>query len=330
MALLIVQFIRRKHRTLELSLFFQMCLTNLLAAVVTMAFAIAPLFFTANDAVFYIPIMLRYSVGYFVEQIFVVVLLAQWLLYIEYTLHQSRDLIRRRYRPAMIPFAVAVVVLIAGGIAEFALIASSVPIPIDPVLLDRLLLIVPHAVFLLYIVAGYVVFYREKKRNRIPAYIRLTPTMLCMIAGIVLNMLLPELALLPLFFAFGLLFADYFLYRRLNHIDPVTGFFNRSYLPWLIRFAKKKKLTGATLIRFQAAERGDDLAALLKTWAPTECKTIALGDGVFLLVSGPVKDSVAVRFIALLTEQAKSQGLPVEADYETDREAPLDELLRKY
>ena len=79
-----------------------------------------------------------------------------------------------------------------------------------------------------------------------------------MIVGFTVNLLLSasdlaEYAILPLFFALGLLFADYHMYKRLNDIDPDTGFYNTRYLSTLITYAKKKKLTGATVIRLKTS-----------------------------------------------------------------------------
>lgn len=152
----------------------------------------------------------------------------------------------------------------------------------------------------------------------------------CIVAGCITHMFYSDYPVLPLFFAPGLLFADYYMYRRLNNIDPKTGLFNRGYLQVLISLSKKQQLKGATVIRFQVQRGSEVMISILKAWKPEECKLIAMGDGLFLLVSGPVKDFIVERFISLITEQAKNEGLPVEADYETDREGAMDALLEKY
>ena len=330
LSLLIIQYIRRKHRTFELTLFFRMCLGTALMVLFSVTFDTVPILWTVNEDNVTFLILTRYLVGWAIDQFFSVILLAQWLLYVEHALHQSRDLIRRRYRIAMIPLFAAVVMLLliipllfwGGGSysGKYMPIYSGI----------SYVVIALYVILALYIIAAYVILYREKKRNRIPAYIRLTPTTLCIVAGFAARLCFENYPCLPLFFALGLLFADYYMYRRLNHIDPKTGLLNSSYLPALISYAKKKQLTGATVIRFRVPRANDLMAKILKAWEPDLCKTVSMGDGLFLLVSAPVKDSVAERFIHFLTEQAKNEGLPVDANYETDREAPLDELLRKY
>lgn len=329
LTMLIVQYFRRKHHLFELTLFFNMCITDVLMVLFGMAFDIAPVFWMLDKDNVFILLLVRFLIAWVIEQIFCVTLLAQWLIYVEYTLHQSRDLIRRRYPVAMIPF-----------LAASAMMIISLPIgfwrsaPFNSEHVYALLIVVSHSVFAFYLIAAYVVLYREKKRNRLPAYIRLTPTSLCMIVGFVSNLFLTfiieDYPVLPFCFALGLLFADYYMYRRLKYIDPHTGFYNRKYLPVLIAVSKKKELKGVSVIRFRVNRGSDVMAAILKSWRPDQCKIIKMEDGLFFLVSEALTDSLSDRFISLLSEQAKERGIPVSADFETDREGPMDELLRKY
>lgn len=276
------------------------------------------------------PLLLtRFLIAWVVEQIFTVTLMAQWLIYVEYTLHQSRDLIRRRYTTAMIPFIAASSMMIISLPIGFCRTA-----PFDSSLVYTVLIILSHMVILFYLIAPYVVLFRERKRTRLPAYIRLTPTSLCMIVGIVSNLfltfLIQDYPVLPFFFSLGLLFADYYMYRRLNYIDPDTGFNNRRFLPVLINHAKKKHLKGVTVIRIRVKRGSNTAAKLLKSWKPEQCRIITMGDGLFLIVSGALEDSVSERFIALVTKQLKNKGLPAEADYFTDHEGNVDAILRNY
>lgn len=330
LSLLIIQYIRRKHRAFELTLFLQMCVCDLIMTIISMALDINPVFWKVGDDISETLVIMIFFLPDLVDLIFAITLLAQWLIYVEYTLHQSRDLIRRRYKAAFFVF-----------VAGIALMVISIPVlfwwtaPFNNYLLYKILSIFSHIILFSFAIAVYVVWFRERKRNRIPAYIHLTPTMLCMIAGFTINLLLEEVfisdySVLPLAYALGLLFADYYQYRRLSHIDPDTRLFNSSYLSAVITLAKKKKLTGATVIRFKVPRAIEKSSAILKSWEPELTKTINMGDGLFLLVSEPVKDIVADRFISLLSEQFKNEGIPVDISYETDRDAPLDEMLSKY
>ena len=57
---------------------------------------------------------------------------------------------------------------------------------------------------------------------------RLAPTVLATIAGYLLYFL-TRYHLVPLGYAVGLMFMDYFLFRRLSYIDPESGFYNEKY-----------------------------------------------------------------------------------------------------
>lgn len=70
--------------------------------------------------------------------------------------------------------------------------------------------------------------------------------------------------------------------------------------------------------------------SVLKLWAPKMSKTITMGDGLFLMICDPVKDMVTNRFIQLLSEQAVNEGIPVDISYETDTNAPLDQIISRY
>ncbi len=151
-------------------------------------------------------------------------LLAQWLIYIEYTLHQSREMLRRRYRTAIIPFIIAVVILIARFpimIWMSNLIVNNVPLV--PYIIGKCIMLLSYAVLFFYIIASYVVLIKERKRTRIPAYIHFMPSMICILIGFVAD-IMTGFSILPLSFAIGLAITDYSMYKRLNDIDPVTGF----------------------------------------------------------------------------------------------------------
>lgn len=122
-----------------------------------------------------------------------------------------------------------------------------------------------------------------------------------------------------------------------NNIICVLAGFVTKYLPALfdhpLLWGSSSQITictGATVFRFKVQRGSDVLSSILKIWAPDQCKTIAMGDGEFLMISGPVKDSLSERFIELLTEQVKNRGIPMEATYETDYDSAMDAIISRY
>ncbi len=161
-------------------------------------------------------------------------MVSHWLIFVEFTLHQSRDIIRRRYPVVMIPFWIAILIALFNMIA---VIPPSTPLYIRVAVyyLNRVQLLI----WFFYILASYVVLFREKKRKAIPQYIRLTLTVVSITLGLLISVLTPY-ELDGLGYAIGLLFAEYYMFRRLSFIDPETGFFNEKYLRVLDREAEKK------------------------------------------------------------------------------------------
>ena len=323
--LLTVQFIKRKHRSLELTLFFQMTVVDMIAVFCSSFFSIIPFFWMVTEESLYYQFLIRYMVSWIIDNMFCVILCVQWLTYVKYTLQQSRDLLRRWNRAIFIPFIVAVIIMISTPVIFYSHNMSFSRGNFYVIALG-----ITHFIILFYIAAAYVIHYREKKLHRIHEYIRLTPTTICIILSLLTHYLSPDYPVLPFFFALGLLFADYFMYRRLNSIDPYTGLFNRKYITSLISFVKKKKYTGATIIRFKVKRGTKSFIDIIRSWQPEQCRIIDMGDGTFIMISEPIKDFVAERFISLITDHLKEEGIPIEADYVTDPDSPMDELLEKY
>lgn len=237
-------------------------------------------------------------------------LVVHWLLFVEYTLHQSRDIVWRRYPVAMIPFAVGMLV---------SIFSMTVPVTDSTprVIYDMVYIcyILGKVIWVCYVIASYVILYREKKRKRIPQYILLTPTVLCIAVGMVLSLVTSYL-LDALGYALGLMFADYFMFRRLNYIDPDTGFFNEKYIGVLKSEAQKQDIENAMLIRFKTNGDNDKLAKILKFWEPEHSKTVVMNNGEFLILSEIHNKKTAERFINMVSEHCDKEGVKAEASYD--------------
>ncbi|MCR5403332.1 MAG: hypothetical protein K6E91_05845 [Butyrivibrio sp.] len=120
-------------------------------------------------------------------------------------------------------------------------------------------------------------------------------------------------------YAIGLMFADYYMFRRLSYADAKTGFFNEKYLKVLRRESKKKNIKEATVISFKTTGDRDKLAELLKFWKPEHSTIVAKDNGEFLVISEVRRKLITERFIFLVTEHAKSSGLETESSYRTEK-----------
>ena len=305
--LLIIQVLHRKHRTLEINLFLGMCIIDIILCFSTACLCLYMVFFWSLDSLF----------GSFSFHVFLILfetgklaLVVFWLLFVEYTLHQSRDIIRRRYGPAMIPFYVGVSITIAASVLP---LFPQVPFLIIGIvyMLDRWSLLI----WLFYILATYYVRYREGKRVRIPQYIRLTPTVIFIALGYFLYFF-TGYRTVALGYAIGLMFADYYMFRRLGFLDQKTGFFNEKYLKELNKETEKRNINEAMVIRFKAPENDEKLATILGKWKPEHSKIVVKSNREYLVLSEPQKEYIAERFVSLVREQCEAEGINVESSHE--------------
>ncbi len=309
-ALLMVQVLRRRHKTTEIKVFFRMLVMNILQCL---SYISGFFFVLYQDRLDKNLIFVGAVIGDILLGTIPLFMVAHWLVFVEFTLHQSMDIIRRRYPVVMIPFWIGVVISLFNTIA---VIPHSTPLAVRQVIfvLNRLLFLI----WLFYIVAAYVVFFREQKRKSIPQYIRLTPTVISIALGLIVSSL-TAFQIDALGYAVGLLFADYYMFRRLNYVDDETGFFNEKYLAVLEREADKKNIHNVTMIHFKTQGDGRKLAEILKNWEPEYSKIVLKNDGEILMFSEKLKKSVAERFIFLVQENCAEEGLQTDAAYEVIR-----------
>ncbi len=308
--ILIVQVMHRKNRTPEISIFLRMCISNVILCCAHLYISFYVVY--DNEISRVIWDVLAYICSMTVEIVNLVIVVL-WLLFVEYTLHKSMEIIRRRYPVVMIPFYVGVLFTVMNA---FGPMLMRIDVGFGYVLdiLRRL----AYLIWGFYILASYVVLFREKKRKAVSEYIVVTPTVICAVIGLICYST-TGYRVDSLGYALGLMFADYFMFRRLGYIDKKTGFYNENYLAVLRREAKKNKIEEATVIRFKAPGDRDRLAEILKFWEPENSSIVAKDNGEFLLISEVQKKHIAERFIFLVCEHAKTRGVRVESSYETIR-----------
>ncbi len=149
--MLMVQVIHRKHKTPEIKIFFRMCIFNLVQCLTYAVACFVVLKHTEfnDDLVFVVAVICNVLMG-----IIPLVLAGHWLLFVEYTLHQSLDIIRRRYPVVMIPFYIGVLITIIGIIVPIPE-STSKQVMRGIALLNKL----NFLIWCFYVLASYVLFY---------------------------------------------------------------------------------------------------------------------------------------------------------------------------
>lgn len=260
-----------------------------------------------------------------IVEIVSLMIVVQWLLFVEYTLHQSRDIIRRRYPVILIPFFVAVILDLTGIILIIVGFINSNFYLMYAGDTNRFLSIV---ILFLYLVVSYVIVYREKKRKKLPRFIVITPMALCVILGILFDTI-TNYSLLSLSFAIGLATMEYSISKESSWEDEVTGYYNESYLKIIMDYVTENNEKGGTVIRFSAKEDREALAGILHNTEPDNTKTVAMDDGTFLVVSETQTESLVNFYKQIVNDQAKKKGLTVESDHFTRTDETPEEFLTK-
>ena len=314
---LTVSLLRVRHRQQEQTMFLRMCVACLVIALI-MAVANISLFFP-------VPTDLLYFICQPLVKILTFLLVAQWLLFVDYTLHQSMDLIRRRYPIMRIPFFAAIIMELI-----YAIIALPQIVNDDLRIVMSVLTILEGAIMAIFSVASCIVLLRERRRTLVPRYIKLTPTIVCFAVVIVIIAgHFRQLSMLSFFCALGMAFAYYFMFRRFSFLDQTTGFYTEKYLPVFYKTLQKKQLQGGTVIRFQVPEEQSKKAAeILKNWEPEGKQIITKGNGEFLILSDPLKNVITNRLIAFIDGQLKEQGIQAKASYVTKTDEPADSFFK--
>ncbi|MBQ1547488.1 MAG: hypothetical protein IIZ61_03765 [Lachnospiraceae bacterium] len=317
-----------KHRVREMRMFMRMC-------VLTAGISICDIVYysemkklqtgDANAAIFW---------GWVLIDVFMFLMVGQWLLFVEYSLHQSNDVIKRDYKYIMIPFWVAVVFIAGSYLLYNDFVFDRIPpehieaYGLIGGYITRALSWIAKGIIVFYYIFAYYLVAKEKKRIKIPNYVVITPTVICFILGMFYNRdYLTRVQ--SIFFTVGLFLIWFFMFRRFAFMDPETGFFTEKYLKVLYDNYEKAGENGCSIISF--TPKGDPLkmADVLKEWIPEDSKTVRLSNGKFLVVSEALNRSVAKRYMSLITEQAREDGIDVETDFATRADEPVQKFFEK-
>ncbi len=160
---------RHGDRT-ENRLFFSMCVMSLCLTVSDIAKFVYNIFFLET-----VGWRIRESLIFFSDPVIGILsmmIVVQWLLLVEYTLHRSKDLIRRRYPAALIPFFAAVVLEILTAVP---LILGFGDNNSEFLHLGRNIHFRSALIILFYTLLTYVAVHREKNGNGFRGILRLHP-----------------------------------------------------------------------------------------------------------------------------------------------------------
>ena len=232
-----------------------------------------------------------------VNEVLYLLIILQWLICIDYSLHRSLDHIRRRYLRALIPI---VVITVLEFLQLLAVFYSGFWYFLNYDVLQACKLIVEFG----YVATAVYIEKRHEKQSREPHFMRLSPFIIPFVIGVLVRFYDAPLL------AFGVIFTYQAMKRRDRFIDSDTGLYNEAYLDHLAAYWDKKGYKDSSAIIVSAPESGSDAAQLIMDCSVRDCYNIALPNEQYVLFTESLRDSAAQMAIELLQEEAAQSPIP--------------------
>lgn len=318
---------KRKNKITENKLLFSLCVFFLILACINIVSGIIDVnIFVLNK---------RREISYIImflcnwlSRLFILIIVVQWLLFVEFSLHQSRDVIRRRYPALLIPFAISVIL----SIVYFGMDIYSRFYKVTGMLwfdIGTIIDLLGTGVLLFYFVLVFRIVSREKKRKPMPRLVAIKPMAGLTLLGYII-MYLFGYSCMTICFALGMIFQSKSLKRLLHTEDLETGFYNLGYLDTIKDYYIGHNIEGGTVIRFKTDGDGKKLSEILHNMEPDDSKTITLGQGDFLLISETQPESIIKWYISLVMDEAKKNGIEVKADCHNRTKESVEDFFEQF
>lgn len=235
-----------------------------------------------------------------VVELFYMLTIMQWMVFVDYCLYHSRDHIRRRYKLALIPI---LVVEVTDALQSFVIYGMGGVT--DPMLaFTYYLQFIKVFVELLYIITAVKLVTVYERESREPAFLRLDAFIIPFVLGCFFRYYSGPLMVL------GIILTYLAAIRRDRYLDPDTGLFNRDYLDFLGKYRDRKNYGGGNGILIEAPGHGEDMAALLTELRPADSYVFILNKDRFLLLSESLKGSAVKMAVMTITEETENSEKP--------------------
>ena len=243
------------------------------------------------------------------HEFFILALIFYWMLFTDYLLYRSRDHLYRRYTPAFIPIPVFAGVLAVNSFTNF-LFDIGEDLKFDPKPGYWVLVALEY----LYLINTVVLLLKFYSKSNGPKFIRVLPFATPFIVSSVINRISPY-EVRSLGIAAGLVLLHFSLRNERCYRDEETGFYNIAFLKYIAGFATEHDASGGCAIIFDGAERGDELAGIVRDEAPDNSAVVIAGHGRYIVLSGAQSRTAIRLFITAVKEAAEEESIDVSADH---------------
>ncbi len=318
---------KNRNKITENKLLFSLCVFILILACINIVSGIIDVnIFVLNK---------RREISYIImflckwlSRLLILVIVVQWLLFVEFSLHQSRDVIRRRYPALLIPFVIVIIL----SIVNFGMDTYSRFYKVTSMLwfdIGTIIDLLGTGVLLFYFVLVFRIVSREKKRKPMPRLVAIKPMAGLALIGYII-MFLFGYSCMTICFAFGMIFQSKSLKRLLRKEDSETGFYNLGYLDTIKDYYIGHNIEGGTVIRFKTDDDGKKLSEILHNMEPDDSKMITMGHGTFLVISETQPESIIKWYTSLVLNEAENADIEVKSDYHNRTNESVEEFFTQF
>ena len=241
-----------------------------------------------------------FEISLTINEMLYMMIILQWLVFVDYSLYRSRDHIRRRYRHAVLPIIILTALDIIQSIFVFA--------PgVDPFLHSVGALVLYYLKFIIelsYIATAIYLVKKHDKESREPKFLRLEAFIIPFVIGVLFRFYDSPMMALGIILTYGA------VKRRDSFINQDTGFYNVDFFRYLGAYRDKKKYRGESVIVMSSPEHAGKLALLLQKMGPGKGSVIDKGDGQFFLFAENLRESAASMISSTFKEEAQKSDPP--------------------
>ncbi len=238
-----------------------------------------------------------FNISLIINEVLYILIILQWLICINYSLHHSIDHIKRRYFRAAIP----VVVIAVLNILQYVLVVYEVG---ERFLNYDVLQAGKFIVEFCYVATAVYIEKRHEKQSREPKFMRLSAFIIPFVIVVLIRFYdAPLLAL-------AVILTYQSMKRHDSFLDDTTGLYNEKYLDHLAAYWDKKGYKGSSAIIVSAPGNGEAAAQLVRDYKISDCYNIALANERFVFFTESLRDSAAKMAIQLLKEGAAMSPAP--------------------
>ncbi len=257
----------------------------------------------------------------FIELLYVLL----WLIFVDLSVNQSPDSIKRRYHFAVVPLVVLVVLQ---GIGYYFLhqlhneivYGGGMTVQSQNMYMNWnwFYYFVDLSIVILYMGYAWYILKFHQKESKKPIFLRLDVFIIPFVMSII-SKFIPNIILqIDIPCAMLSVFLTYLSMRnRYKYMDLKTGFFKEKYLDYLIKYAVKHNYEDATVIAFGREEQPEEFIELLNKCKPDRSVVVQMEDKSLLLISDYQKESVVSFFIYVLKDemQKKKEDFKIDIRY---------------